>query len=253
MRDFEEAKDKVMMGAERKSMILSDEEKKTTAYHEAGHALVGWMLENADPIHKVTVIPRGRALGVTHFLPEEDHYTRTKEYCVDTMGVAMGGRAAEEIIFGRITTGASNDIQRVTEIARKMVTEWGMSEKLGPLNYSNQGDTVFLGREIQQHKDYSERTAELIDTEISRLVNDAYDRAVTVLKENLDKLHALAQALLDRELLDRKEIAAIFSGQPLDPLPPEEPKDTPPPEPASTPEPRPPILRPDPLPGPSGA
>ncbi|MCA9756953.1 MAG: ATP-dependent zinc metalloprotease FtsH [Candidatus Eisenbacteria bacterium] len=254
MRDFEEAKDKVMMGAERKSMLLSEEEKKTTAYHEAGHALVAWMLPHADPVHKVTIIPRGRALGVTHYLPEEDHHTRSRSYMLDTMAHAMGGRAAEQIIFGHLTTGASSDIQKVTEIARKMVTEWGMSDKLGPLNYSNQNDAIFLGREIQQHKDYSERTAELIDTEISRLVNDAYDRAVTILNEHLDKLHALALALLDRELLDRKEIGAVIDGEPLDPIPPDGgPTETPPPSPVETPEPRPPILRPDPLPGPSGA
>ena len=254
MRDFEEAKDKVMMGAERKSMLLSEEEKKTTAYHEAGHALVAWMLPHADPVHKVTIIPRGRALGVTHYLPEEDHHTRSRSYMLDTMAHAMRGRAAEQIIFGHLTTGASSDIQKVTEIARKMVTEWGMSDKLGPLNYSNQNDAIFLGREIQQHKDYSERTAELIDTEISRLVNDAYDRAVTILNEHLDKLHALALALLDRELLDRKEIGAVIDGEPLDPIPPDGgPTETPPPSPVETPEPRPPILRPDPLPGPSGA
>ncbi len=254
MRDFEEAKDKVMMGAERKSMLLSEEEKKVTAYHEAGHALVGWMLENADPLHKVTVIPRGRALGVTHFLPEEDHYTRSKEYWIDTMAVAMGGRAAEDIIFGRITTGATNDIQRVTEIARKMVTEWGMSEKLGPLNYSNDHDSIFLGREIQQHKDYSESTAELIDQEVSVLAKDAYETAARVLREHLDKLHALAQALLEREILDRAEIGAVINGDPLDPVEPEPPTDTSPPKaPVSDPEPRGPLLGGDPLPGPSGA
>ena len=253
MRDFEEAKDKVMMGAERKSMILSDEEKKTTAYHEAGHALVAWMLPDADPVHKVTIIPRGRALGLTHYLPDDDHHTHSKKYLLDTMAHAMGGRAAEQIIFGHYNTGAASDIQKVSEIARRMVTEFGMSEELGPLNYSNHSDTVFLGREIQQHKDYSERTAELIDAEISKLVKDAYDRAVVILNEHMDKLHGLAQALLERELLDRTEIAAVFSGEPLAPLPPEEPMDTPPPAPASSPDPRPPILRPDPLPGPSGA
>ena len=198
MRDLEEAKDKVMMGAERKSLVMSEEEKKTTAYHESGHALVGWMLPEADPIHKVTVIPRGRALGVTHFLPEEDHYTRTREYYLALMATMMGGRAAEQIIFGRITNGAANDIQRATHLARMMVCEWGMSEKLGPLQFGKKDDMVFLGREISQQKDYSERTAEMIDDEVHRLVSGAYDQAMQILTEHNDNLHALAQALLER-------------------------------------------------------
>jgi cell division protease FtsH len=259
MRDFEEAKDKVMMGTERKSMILSEEEKKVTAYHESGHALVGWMQPNADPIHKVTVIPRGRALGVTHFLPEKDHYTRTREYFVDTMATMMGGRAAEEIIFNRMTNGASNDIQVATNLARKMVTEWGMSEKLGPLNYGKADDMVFLGRELVSHKDYSERTAELIDEEVTKLVTGAYQTAQTVLKENLDKLHALAQALLEREVLDRREIGILLGMVPVEekpvpePVVEEQPTEAVRPTKADIPSKTGSIIRPDPLPGPSGA
>jgi cell division protease FtsH len=261
MRDFEEAKDKVMMGTERKSMILSEEEKKVTAYHESGHALVGWMQPNADPIHKVTVIPRGRALGVTHFLPEKDHYTRTREYFVDTMATMMGGRAAEELIFGRMTNGAANDIQVATNLARKMVTEWGMSEKLGPLNYGKADDMVFLGRELVSHKDYSERTAEKIDEEVTKFVTAAYETAQTVLKENLDKLHALAQALLEREVLDRREIGILLGMLPSDdrpvvsdaPVAEEKPAEAPRPSKADVPSKTGSIMRPDPLPGPSGA
>ncbi len=220
MRDLEEAKDKVMMGTERKSMLLSEEEKKTTAYHESGHALVGWLQPDADPIHKVTVIPRGRALGVTHFLPEGDRYTRAKEFYLAAMAVAMGGRAAEELIFGRITTGAANDIQHATQIARKMVCEWGMSERLGPLMFGQREEMIFLGREISQRKDYSERTAETIDEEVYALVNGAYEKAKRLLTENMDKLHAIAQNLLEREILDREEINRILRGETLEPLPP---------------------------------
>jgi cell division protease FtsH len=219
MRDLEEAKDKVMMGAERRSLVLSDEEKRTTAYHESGHALVGWMIPEADPIHKVTVIPRGRALGVTHFLPEGDSYTRTREYFLATMATMMGGRAAEELIFTKITNGAASDIQSATGLARKMVCEWGMSERLGPLQFGKKEDLIFLGREISERKDYSERTAEIIDEEVHGLVQGAYDRARTILKENLDKLHALAAALLEREILDREEISKVMDGERLGPLP----------------------------------
>jgi cell division protease FtsH len=218
MMDFEEAKDKVMMGPERKSLLLSDQEKRTTAYHESGHALVGWLLPDADPIHKVTVIPRGRALGVTHFLPEGDQYTRTREYYVATMTAMMGGRAAEELIFGRITNGARNDIQVATNLARKMVCEWGMSDKLGPLQFGKKQDLIFLGREISEQKDYSEKTAEVIDAEVHRLVQGCYDQARKVLGENNDRLHALAGALLEREILDKEEIDKILNGQPLPPL-----------------------------------
>jgi cell division protease FtsH len=219
MQDFEDAKDKVMMGAERKSLILSDEEKRTTAYHESGHAVVGWTVPEADPIHKVTIIPRGRALGVTHFLPEGDAYTRTRDYFLATMTAMMGGRAAEELIFTRITNGAASDIQSATALARKMVCEWGMSDRLGPLQFGKKQDLIFLGREISEQKDYSERTAEMIDEEVHNLVQGAYDRARTILKDKLDKLHALAGALLEREILDRVEIDRIMNGQPLNPPP----------------------------------
>ncbi len=212
MTDFEEAKDKVMMGAERKSLCLSDEEKRTTAYHESGHALVGWMLPEADPIHKVTVIPRGRALGLTHFLPEGDAYTRTREYFIATMTAMMGGRAAEELIFGKITNGAASDIQSATHLARKMVCEWGMSDRLGPLQFGKKQDLIFLGREITEQKDYSERTAEIIDEEVHAIVQGAYDHARTILQANINKLHALAGALLEREILDREEIDEILTG-----------------------------------------
>jgi len=215
MGDLEEAKDKVMMGPERKSLVLSDAEKRTTAYHESGHALAGWLLPDADPIHKVTVIPRGRALGVTHFLPEGDHYTRTREYYIATMTAMMGGRAAEELIFGRITNGARNDIQVATNLAHKMVCEWGMSDKLGPLQFGKKQDLIFLGREISEQKDYSEKTAEVIDAEVHLLVQGCYDNAHKILSENIDKLHALAGALLEREILDREEIDRILNGKGL--------------------------------------
>ncbi|MCC7140489.1 MAG: ATP-dependent zinc metalloprotease FtsH [Candidatus Eisenbacteria bacterium] len=249
MRDLEEAKDKVMMGTERKSMLLSDEEKKTTAYHEAGHALVGWLTPDADPIHKVTVIPRGRALGVTHFLPEGDRYTRSREFFYATMAVAMGGRAAEELIFGRITTGAANDIQNATHIARKMVCEWGMSDRLGPLMFGQREEMIFLGREISQRKDYSDRTAEAIDEEVYSLVNGAYEKAKKLLTDNVDKLHAIAQSLLEREILDREEINRLLRGEPLDPVPPANGPSPTAPSPSTEGDPRMPgMLRP-PLPG----
>ncbi len=211
MRDMEEAKDRVMMGPERKSMLLSEEERRTTAYHEAGHTLVGWMIPEADPIHKVTVIPRGRTLGTTHMLPEQDRHSLSREQLLATMAVAMGGRAAEVLIFDRLTSGASDDIRRVTLIARSMVCELGMSEKLGPLKFGKKEEMVFLGKEISQHKDYSERTAEQIDEEVRLLVHGAYDRALAILRNSLANLHRLAQALLEREILDRSDIARILA------------------------------------------
>ena len=220
MTDFEDAKDKIMMGAERKSLLISDEEKKVTAYHEAGHALVGWALPDMDDLHKVTVIPRGRALGVTSFLPSDDRYTRSKEYLEQMLAMMMGGRAAEEVAFERITSGAADDIRRATEMTRKMVCEWGMSDELGPLAFGQGNDTVFLGREIQQHKDYSEATAVTIDAEVRRIVDAAYDRAKQILLDDVEKLHALAQALLDREILDGDEIDTILRGGQLDEEPP---------------------------------
>lgn len=212
MFDFEEAKDKVLMGKARKSMIISDEEKKNTAYHEAGHTLAARMIPGTDPIHKVTIIPRGRALGLTQQLPMDEKHTYPKRYLLDSLAVLMGGRAAEELVLKEMTSGAGNDIERATETARKMVCQWGMSEKLGPLAFGQKGDQIFLGREFAQHKDYSESTAVLIDREIRRFVTEAYERAKNILTENMDTLHRLALALLERETLTEADIDAIISG-----------------------------------------
>ncbi|SMC18009.1 membrane protease FtsH catalytic subunit [Desulfacinum hydrothermale DSM 13146] len=211
MADFEEAKDKVMMGLERKSMILSDEEKRTSAYHEAGHALVARMLPGTDPVHKVTIIPRGRALGLTQQLPQDERHTYPKEYLVNTIAILMGGRAAEEVVFSHQTTGASNDIERATQLARRMVCEWGMSDRMGPLSFGKMEDQVFLGREIvQHHKDYSERTAIQIDQEVRRIVEENYAKAKDILEEHREILNAMASALLERETLDKKDIEEII-------------------------------------------
>ena len=210
MIDFEFAKDKVLMGVERRSMVISDEEKKNTAYHEAGHAMVAKLTPGTDPIHKVSIIPRGRALGVTQQLPIDDRYTYSKEYLEKALNVLMGGRAAEELILHHMTTGAGNDIERATELARKMVTEWGMSKKLGPLTFGKKDEQIFLGREIARHKDYSEKTAEDIDEEIRGIVTNAYVNARKMLGENLDLVEALAQALLERETVDAQDIDAII-------------------------------------------
>jgi len=218
MIDFEEAKDKVMMGMERKSLIISEEEKKTTAYHEIGHVLVARMLPEADPVHKVTIIPRGRALGVTSYLPIDEKHTYSKEYLEAIITYALGGRAAEKIIFNHFTTGAGNDIEKATGIARKMVCEWGMSDKLGPLSYGAKREEIFLGREIQNHRDYSERTAIDIDEEIRKLVNEAMVRAEKILTENIELLHKLSKELLEREILDSHEIDAIIRGESLPPI-----------------------------------
>lgn len=215
MVDFEEAKDKVMMGMERKSLIISEEEKKTTSYHEIGHVLVARMIPEADPVHKVTIIPRGRALGVTSYLPIDEKHTYSKEYLEAVITYALGGRAAEKIIFNHYTTGAGNDIEKATGIARKMVCEWGMSEKLGPLNYGAKEEEIFLGREIQRHKDYSEKTAVDIDDEIKSIVNTSMERAEKILRDNIDILHKLSKELLERESLDSNEIDAIINGEEL--------------------------------------
>jgi cell division protease FtsH len=212
MVDFEEAKDKVLMGTARKSMIISDREKKNTAYHEAGHTLVARMIPGTDPIHKVTIIPRGRALGLTQQLPMDEKHTYPKQYLLNNLAVLMGGRVAEEMVLDEMTSGAGNDIERATDTARKMVCQWGMSEKLGPLSFGQKEEQIFLGREFAQHKDYSEETAVLIDQEIRELVTHAYEKAKMILQENIDALHALAQALLDRETLLEKEIDAIIAG-----------------------------------------
>jgi len=205
MVDFEDAKDKVYMGLERKSKVIKDEDKKTTAYHEAGHALVARFLPGTDAVNKVTIIPRGRAAGVTWFLPEERDF-KYKDQLLNELSVAYGGRVAEEIIFKRISTGASNDIKQASSMANKMVRDWGMSEKLGPLSYSNSQDQIFLGREISQHKDYSEHTARLIDDEVTRFIMDSYNKANEILTENLDVLHALSELLLDKETVMGKEL-----------------------------------------------
>jgi cell division protease FtsH len=218
MQDFENAKDKILLGIERKSLVLSEREREITAYHESGHALLAKLLPNADPIHKVTIIPRGRALGVTAHLPEEDRYTFTKEYVEDRITMILGGRAAEKLVFGRVTTGAANDLEQATRLARKMVCEWGMSEVIGPVAFSNRHEEVFLGREIVQPREYSEETARLIDAEVRRIVNEAMERAETLLRENLPALHRLAQALLEREVLDGNDVERILRGEELPPL-----------------------------------
>jgi len=213
--DFEVAKDRVLMGAERKSLVISDEEKRATAYHEAGHALVASLVPGADPLHKVTIIPRGRALGVTQQLPIDDRHTYSKEYLESTIAVLMGGRVAEELRLNRLTTGAGNDFERATEMARKMVTEWGMSEKMGPLTFGKQEEQIFLGREISQHRDYSEATAVDIDSEVRRIVLEGYQTARRILEDRDEALTLIAEALLEREVLDKEQINALLEGQPL--------------------------------------
>ncbi len=217
--DIEEAKDKVMMGLERKSLIISEEEKKTTAYHEIGHVLVARMTPEADPVHKVTIIPRGRALGVTSYLPIDEKHTYSKEYLEAIITYALGGRAAEKIVFNHYTTGAGNDIEKATGIARKMVCEWGMSDRLGPLSYGAKEEEIFLGREIQKHRDYSEKIAITIDEEVSKIVNDGMERAEKILKDNMEILHKLSKELLEREILDGSEIDTIIKGEELPPVP----------------------------------
>ncbi len=214
MADLEMAKDKVLMGVERRSMILSDEEKKTTAYHEGGHALVAALTPGADPLHKVTIIPRGMALGVTMQLPIDDKHTYSKEFLEAQLAVLMGGRAAEEVALHHVTTGAGNDIERATEIARQMVCEWGMSE-LGPLTFGKKEEAIFLGREIAQHRDYSEDTAILIDREVRRIAGQSYERARTIMETHRDALERIAQALLEREVLDSQEMRLLIDGKPL--------------------------------------
>jgi cell division protease FtsH len=208
--DFEMAKDKVMMGAERKSMILTEEEKRITAYHEAGHALMAKLLPGTDPVHKVTIIPRGRALGVTMQLPTDDRHNYSKEFLYNTLAILMGGRVAEELVFKHVTTGAGNDLERATDLARKMVCEWGMSEKLGPLTFGQKEDSVFLGRDFTTKRDVSDQVALEIDQEIKRFVTENYERAKRVLTEQMTSLKALAEALLEKEVLDAPEIDQIL-------------------------------------------
>ncbi|MBL0226215.1 MAG: ATP-dependent zinc metalloprotease FtsH [Geobacteraceae bacterium] len=214
--DFDNAKDKVLMGVERRSMVISDEEKKSTAYHEAGHTLVARMVPGTDPIHKVSIIPRGRALGVTMQLPIEDKHSYSRESLLARITVLMGGRAAEDIIFHSFTTGAGNDIEQATEMARKMVCEWGMSDKLGPLSFGKKDEQIFLGREMSTHKNYSEATAVEIDSEIRRIVDDSYARALALLKENIQNLHNLSECLIEKENLTGAEVDEIIAaGTPI--------------------------------------
>ena len=217
MGDFEVAKDKVMMGSERRSMIISYEERRNTAYHESGHALVAKLLPGADPVHKVTIIPRGMALGLTQQIPLDDRHTYSKSFLLMNLAILYGGRAAEELVLGHMTTGAGNDLERATELARKMVCEWGMSEKLGPMTFGQKEEEIFLGRDFTQRVDYSDNTAVEIDKEVRRIILDAYERAKLLLRRNIQVLHKMAEALLERESLDGGDIDEIirqFGGEP---------------------------------------
>ncbi len=218
-RDLEDAKDKVMMGAERRSLVMTEQERKLTAYHEAGHALVAWLLPESDPVTKVTIIPRGRALGVTFYTPQEERHNHSKAQLEDRLCHAMGGRAAEKLVFDHYTTGAANDLEQATSIARSMVTRFGMSDKLGPLTFGKKEEMIFLGRELATHKDYSEQTAVLIDQEVRDIVERAHEKAVELLRNNLDKLTLLANTLLERETLDGDEMDRVLRGEKLEPLP----------------------------------
>jgi cell division protease FtsH len=220
MEDLEAAKDKIMLGAERRSLVLSESERKLTAYHEAGHAVIALRVPGLDPLHKVTIVPRGRALGITASLPEEDRHSYSRDFLLGQLVMLYGGRAAEEMIFGpeKITTGAGNDIERATSLARRMVTQFGMSEKVGPMAVGDADHEVFLGRELVQRREVSQETARLVDGELKRFLDEAYHRAVQTLQENKDLLESIAEALLERETLDREEIAALAQGRPLPPL-----------------------------------
>jgi cell division protease FtsH len=222
MEQFEQAKDKIIMGTERRSMVMSEQEKLNTAYHEAGHAIVGFRVPDHDPVYKVTIIPRGRALGVTMYLPEEDRYSTSKQQLESRISTLFGGRLAEELVFGKeaVTTGASNDIERSTELARNMVTKWGLSEKLGPLTYSEDDGEVFLGRTVTQHKQVSDVTVHSIDEEVRAIVDRNYQRAKDILVEHLDELHAMSRALVKYETIDLSQIQEIMAGK--EPSPPED-------------------------------
>lgn len=218
MFDFEMAKDKLMMGLERRSMVMSDEERRMTAYHEVGHVLVGKFMSHGDPVHKVTIIPRGRALGVTAFLPDDDRHSRSREWFEAKIAMALGGRAAELIIFGNYTSGAQGDIKQITALARQMVCEFGMSQRLGPVNYASNEGEVFLGRDFAMHKDISEETARIIDEEVRRIIDEGMLRASEILKENLDMMHRMAALLIERETLDAEEIDMVMRNEELPPL-----------------------------------
>jgi cell division protease FtsH len=238
MDEFEKAKDKIMMGAERRSMVMSEKEKLNTAYHEAGHAIVGFLVPEHDPVYKVTIIPRGRALGVTMYLPEEDRYSISRQGIESQIASLFGGRIAEEMINGvdGVTTGASNDIERATELARNMVTKWGLSDRLGPLTYSEDDGEVFLGRSVTQHKQVSDDTAHAIDEEVRRIIDTNYKRARKLLEEHVDNLHAMAKALVKYETIAESQIKDIMQGR--EPQPPEDWDDTPDPKsPDDTPKP----------------
>jgi len=220
MNDLEDAKDKVMLGLERKSMVLSDEERRLTAYHEAGHALVSLKIPGLDPLHKVTIVPRGRALGITFSLPEEDRHNYTKQYIHGRLAMAYGGRVAEELVFGpeKVTTGAAQDIQQATEMARRMVTQFGMSDVVGPIAVGDREAEIFLGREVVQRREISDRTAEIVDTELKRILSEAYERARTIISDHRAALDRLASALLERETLDRDEVELVVAGKALPPV-----------------------------------
>lgn len=215
MQEFEDAKDKVMMGSERRSMVMTDEEKKMTAYHEGGHALVSLHCTHLDPIHKATIIPRGRALGMVMSLPERDEYSLRRQKMHDHLAMAMGGRVAEELVFGydEVSSGASGDIQSATDLARKMVTQWGMSDKLGPIQYAANEQEVFLGHSVAQQKNMSDETAKLVDQEIRRFVDEGYDRAKQILTDHRDQLNAISEALLEYETLTGDELKALINGE----------------------------------------
>ncbi|MHB0948029.1 MAG: ATP-dependent zinc metalloprotease FtsH [Gemmatimonadaceae bacterium] len=229
MADFEDAKDKVMIGAERRSYVMKEEERKKTAYHEGGHALCAILIKGNDPLHKVTIIPRGRALGIAFTLPEDDRVSITREQLEADLAMTYGGRVAEELVYGRnrVTTGASSDIQQATKLARRYVMQWGLSDAIGPVLVGDQEHEVFLGREIQSRREVSEKTAQLVDAEVQRVIREAYDRATQTLSTHLDALHAVAAALLERETLTGEEVAAIARGETLPPLPPSEPPTSP--------------------------
>jgi cell division protease FtsH len=214
MDDFEDAKDKVLMGVERRSMLISDTEKRWIAFHEAGHTLVSRMIPGTDPIHKVTIIPRGRALGLTQPLPLDDKRIYARAYCLNQLAIMLGGRAAESMVFADLSTGAHNDIENATRLARKMVCEWGMSDKVGPLTYGMQGEEIFLGRELGMQRTFSEETAKLIDAEIRRIIEEQSDRAHGILGGNREKLDALAKALLEKEVLNGAEVDRLLDIEP---------------------------------------
>jgi cell division protease FtsH len=218
MEEMEEAKDKIILGPEKKSKLVKEEARRLTAFHEAGHAIVGANLKYSDPVHKVTIIPRGRAGGATYFLPEDDRTEVSKDWCLDTITQSLGGRVAEQLVLDRMGSGAQQDIEMASKLVRRMVTQWGMSESLGPISFGEREEQIFLGREIQQHQDYSEKTAEDIDDEVKRIITECYDRAKKILADNLPILHAMAEALLERETLDREEIQMLLKGEELPPV-----------------------------------